>query len=359
MAELEGACGVPWLMPEWQFWALPALVMAASALLTGWIRGLAMARGLVDEPNARSSHHLPTPRGGGLAIVAVVLASLVALAVVGVLPMRELWGLAGAGLLVGGIGWVDDHRHVPAPLRLLVHFAGAAWALAWLGGLPPVELFGAAVDLRWPGQALALVYIVWMLNLYNFMDGIDGIAGVEAVTVCLGAVVLHRLVDPSSEGSATSLLVAGAVCGFLVWNFPRARIFMGDVGSGFLGILLALMSLEAGRVAPELFWGWLVLLGAFVVDATTTLMRRLLRFEAVHEAHRSHAYQRLAHRIGSHPPVTLSVGAINVLWLLPMAILVATRRVDGVLGLGVAYAPLIGVALALGAGRPNESRGSD
>lgn len=339
-------------MREWTVWALAALAMGASALLTGWLRGLALARGMIDEPNARSSHLLPTPRGGGLAFVVVVLASLPALAMTGALLLRPLWGLLGAGVLVAGIGWIDDHRHVPAPWRLLVHFAAAAWALAWLGGLPPLEVFGATVDLRWPGQVLALIYIVWMLNLYNFMDGIDGIAGIEAVTVCLGGVLLGRLAPTSSEGWATSIVLAGAVSGFLFWNFPRSRIFMGDVGSGFLGLALALMSLEAGRVAPELFWGWLVMLGAFIVDATLTLMRRLLRFEAVHQAHRSHAYQRLAHRIGAHPPVSLAVGAINVLWLLPVATLVVTGRLDGVVGLGIAYAPLIVIALALGAGQP-------
>lgn len=333
-----------------------AATLVASILLTGGFRYVALARGLIDVPNARSSHIAPTPRGGGVAIVIAFLLAALSLAWLGQLPATYLFAFLGSGLLVGGIGWVDDHRHVSALWRLLVHFSAAAWGLAWLGGLPPLVAFGANLDLGWAGDALAAVYVVWLLNLYNFMDGIDGIAAVEAVTVCLSGLLINRLATSPSEAWAAAPVLAAAAAGFLPWNFPRARIFMGDAGSGFIGIAIALLSLAAARAAPELFWGWLILLGAFIVDATVTVIRRLLRGEAVYEAHRSHAYQHTTRKVGSHPPVTLAVGIINLMWLLPMAAMVASQRIDGAVGVLIAYLPLVALALWQGAGRPDESR---
>ena len=323
----------------------------AAFLLTGWLRRFALSRNLVDVPNERGSHAVATPRGGGVAIVLAVLAALPLLWWRGALPVGMLWALLGGGGLVAAVGWLDDHGHVAPRWRLLAHFSAASWALVWLGGLPPLPLLGFEVDFGWAGHGLALIYLVWLLNLYNFMDGIDGIAGIEAVTVCLGGVVLYLVSSGGGDQWLTPLLMASAVTGFLVWNFPRARIFMGDAGSGFVGLLLGLLSLQAGWLSQDLFWGWVILLGAFVVDATVTLLRRLLRGERVYEAHRSHAYQRAARGLGSHIPVTLAFGMINLLWLLPMAVLVAAGRIDGLLGVTLAYAPLVWLALRYHAGK--------
>ena len=321
----------------------------AAFLFTGWLRRYALARNLLDVPNARSSHFSPTPRGGGVAIVLVVLAGLPLLWWQGVVSGAVLAAFAGAGGLVALVGWLDDQSHVAARWRLLVHFAAAIWGLAWLGGLPPLVLAGQIVDPGWLGHGLAVFYLVWLLNLYNFMDGIDGIAGIEAVTVCLGGVVLLWLAG-STDSGWLPLLLAAATAGFLCWNFPQARIFMGDAGSGFVGLLLGLLSLQAAWLAPELFWGWLILLGAFVVDATLTLLRRLLRGERVYEAHRSHAYQHAARRHDSHVAVSLAVGAINLAWLLPLAVLVTAGYLDGLLGVLLAYTPLTIMALYYRAG---------
>lgn len=327
----------------------------AAFLFTGWLRRYALARNLLDVPNARSSHELPTPRGGGVAIVLVVLAGLPLLWWQGGVGGAVLAAFVGAGGLVALVGWLDDQGHVAARWRLLVHFAAAIWGLAWLGGLPPLGLAGQAVDLVWLGHGLAVLYLVWLLNLYNFMDGIDGIAGIEAVTVCGGGVLLGWLFFDADWSAYPSLgqpalLLAAATAGFLVWNFPRARIFMGDAGSGFVGLLLGLLSLQAGWLAPELLWGWLILLGVFVVDATLTLLRRLLRRQKVYEAHRSHAYQHAARRHGSHIPVSLAVAAINLLWLLPLAILVVLGHLGGLAGILLAWAPLVILALYYQAG---------
>ena len=335
------------------WWLLPA-VAGVSLVMTGALRRYALARSLMDIPNARSSHSVPTPRGGGVAIVLAFLAALPVLAFANLLPWAVMWALLGAGAGVAVIGFLDDHGHIPARWRLLGHFAGAIWALFWLGGLPPLSLFGMSLDLGWLGHALAAVYLVWLLNLYNFMDGIDGIASVEAICVCLGGALLHAVLGIAGSTQPTEfvvpLLLAAAVAGFLFWNFPPARIFMGDAGSGFLGITLGILSLQAAWAAPQLLWSWLILLGVFVLDATWTLLRRLLRGDKVYEAHRSHAYQYASRQFGRHLPVTLAVLGINLLWLLPIALWVGLGGLDGLLGLVLAYLPLVVLAVKFKAG---------
>jgi glycosyltransferase WbpL len=330
-------------------WFLLPAVAIASLALTGGLRRYALSRSLMDVPNARSSHTVPTPRGGGLAIVASFLVTLPIGAVGGLVPWPTAWALLGAGAGVALLGFLDDHGHIAARWRLLGHFVGAAWVLFWLGGLPPVIVLGIPVDLGGMGQVLAAVYLVWVLNLYNFMDGIDGIASVEALCVCLGGACLYLLLDRPVLAVPPAVL-ACAVAGFLYWNFPPARIFMGDAGSGFLGMVLGALSLQAAWIAPQLLWSWIILLGVFIVDATLTLIRRLLRGDKVYEAHRSHAYQFASRQFGRHLPVTLGVGAINLLWLLPLALLVGIGKLDGVVGVLVAYLPLIGIAVKFHAG---------
>ena len=182
------------------------------------------------------------------------------------------------------------------------------------------------------------------------MDGIDGLASVEAITVAVGGALLYALIGLPALAVAP-LLLAAAVGGFLLWNFPPARIFMGDVGSGFLGIMLGGLAFQAAAVAPQLLWGWLILLGVFVVDATFTLFRRLLRGERLDQAHRTHAYQYASREYGAHRPVTLAVLAINVLWLLPWACVVALGYIDGLLALFIAYLPLALLAVRFKAGQ--------
>jgi len=330
------------------WWLLPA-VAGVSLVMTGALRRYALSRSLMDIPNARSSHSVPTPRGGGVAIVLAFLAALPVLALADLLHWAVMWALLGAGAGIALLGFLDDHGHIAARWRLLGHFAGAIWALFWLGGLPPLSLFGMSFDLGWLGHALAALYLVWLLNLYNFMDGIDGIASLEAICVCIGGALLFVLSGHAGE-AALPLLMVAAVAGFLFWNFPPARIFMGDAGSGFLGVSLGILSLQAAWVAPQLLWSWLILLGVFVVDATFTLLRRLLRGDKVYEAHRSHAYQYASRRFGRHLPVTLAVGAINMLWLLPIALWVGAGGLDGVLGVVLAYTPLLALAVRFRAG---------
>lgn len=331
-----------------QTWLIP-LVGGLSLILTAVLRRYALARSIMDIPNARSSHAVPTPRGGGVAIVLAFLLALVLLVTDSGTGQHGIIALGGAGALIAIIGFMDDHGHIAARWRLLGHFLAAAWALAWLGGLPALEVFGTRLDLGWFGAIVAAFYLVWLLNLYNFMDGIDGIASVEAICACLGACLLYWL-GGFEQLLILPLLLAMAVAGFLYWNFPPARIFMGDAGSGFLGIALGVLSLQAAWVSSQLFWCWLILLGVFIVDATYTLIRRLSRGDKVYEAHRSHAYQFASRLYGKHLPVTVAVGVLNLFWLLPVALCVMLLELDGVLGVIIAYVPLVILAVRYRAG---------
>ena len=330
-------------------WMLVLATAVCSLLLTAALRRYALSRSLMDIPNARSSHTVPTPRGGGVAIVLSFLLMVPVLAFFGGLSWSLALGLLGAGGWVAVVGFLDDHGHIAARWRLLAHFGGATWALFWLGGLPPLQIAGVNLNLGWFGHIAAAFYLVWLLNLYNFMDGIDGIAGVEAITVCVGGALLYAVLGQTGL-ALLPLLLAAASAGFLYWNFPPAKIFMGDAGSGFLGLVLGTLSLQAAWVAPQLLWSWLILLAVFVVDATWTLMRRWVRGDKVYEAHRSHAYQYASRRHGRHLPVTVAVLAINLGWLLPIALLVGGGYLDGLLGFLVASAPLVFLAMKYGAG---------
>jgi Fuc2NAc and GlcNAc transferase len=331
---------------------LPVLIFVLSWVLTGLMRRYALARNLLDVPNARSSHVVPTPRGGGMAIVVSFLVALAVAVSSGGGEQNLLAALAGAGVGVALLGFLDDHGHVPARWRLLGHFAAAAWVLFWLEGISPSLLLGLSSPTQILDPLLAALFIVWMLNLYNFMDGIDGLAGIEAVTIGLGGALVAYLAGQENI-SAIAFYLAMAALGFLLWNFPPARIFMGDAGSGFLGVTVGVLMLYAGTTHLDLFWAWVILPAVFIADATVTLFQRLRRGERLYEAHRSHAYQHAARRYGSHLPVTVATGVINLGWLLPIAVAVVSDVIPGGLGVLLAYAPLVCLAHHFRAGRPD------
>lgn len=331
-------------------WVLLILAVAGiSCLFTFALRRYALSNSLIDIPNARSSHSVPTPRGGGVAIVVVFLVALLLTPYIGDASWHWVGALAGGGALVAVVGFLDDHGHIAARWRLMAHFVAAAWALLWLEGELILQLPGLTLSTAWLVYGLATFFLVWLLNLYNFMDGIDGIASVEAMSVCLGGALIYWLLG-HHEKIPVLLLLAAAVGGFLFWNFPRARIFMGDAGSGFLGLILGVLAVTATMVEPQLLWSWLILLGVFIFDATWTLFRRLARGDKFYEAHRSHAYQYASSEFGAHLPVTLGVLVINLAWLLPWACLVALGYVNGLLGLLIAYVPLAFLAVRFKAG---------
>ena len=317
---------------------------------TGLIRKYALSRSLIDIPNARSSHTTPMPRGGGLAIVLTFFVGLLYLYARGAILIEYAIALFGGGGLVALVGFFDDHKHVPARWRILIHFVAAAWALYWVGGFPTLNLAGISLNLSIFGYVLGAVFLVWLLNLYNFMDGIDGIAGIEALFVALAA----GLLECSSVNTGNELpmlaLLASACLGFLIWNWPPAKIFMGDVGSGFLGFVLgslALITVHSGNLS---IWSWLILLAVFWVDATFTLLRRIVRGDRWYQAHCSHAYQHASRLYRSHLKVTGSVLLVNMFWLFPLAAMTLVWPGAAVLICMLAVLPLFILAYRLNAG---------
>jgi UDP-N-acetylmuramyl pentapeptide phosphotransferase/UDP-N-acetylglucosamine-1-phosphate transferase len=247
---------------------------------------------ILDHPNERSLHERPTPRGGGLAIFAGIAAGTALAA----WPLSEsgyfLW-LLFAMLLVAGVSSVDDRRQVPVIVRLATHVI-ASYVLIGAGfSLRILDLPGIGFPLA-PliGNALTLVFVVWMINLYNFMDGMDGFAAGMAV-IGFGAFALLGWQSGQSTFMLLNLITAAAAGGFLLFNFPPARIFMGDAGSSTLGLLAAAFSLWGARDRIFPLWAAVLIFSPFVVDATVTLIRRLLRGERVWQAHKTHYYQRL------------------------------------------------------------------
>ncbi|MEW6724061.1 MAG: glycosyltransferase family 4 protein [Bacillota bacterium] len=307
--------------------AMIVMTGVASWILTGIVRSYALRRGILDFPNARSSHVLPTPRGGGLAIVIVFLGSIGVLAAYGVIPVRFVVATIGGGVLVASIGWLDDRYGMSVVLRSMVHGFAALWALYWLGGLSSVNLGITRLFLGRAGFILGVVGIVWCVNLYNFMDGIDGLAGLETVTAAatvalllseirtgfLPSLVMTGTLADTNSISFISWLLVSASAGFLVWNRSPARIFMGDVGSGFIGFTFGVLAVASENLGVLPLLIWILLLGVFIVDATATLIRRIRCRERLAEPHRTHAYQ-LAVRAGySHKQVTLAVLVINII----------------------------------------------
>lgn len=276
--------------------ALFLCALAAAAAMTWAALGYARQRGLLDQPGERRSHVVATPRGGGISIAVVLLLGILAMGW-WYPALRLVLQAGGLGLvLVAAVGWIDDHRPLSARVRLLAHALSAAMLAAALlagghGVLP---------------AALAFLAVMVLVNVWNFMDGINGLAASQAAIAALAYAVLAQGGTPAWM---LALLLAGACCGFLPFNFPRARIFLGDVGSGTLGqglaLLLALM-MPGGHGGPSVSaWPLLVLpLATFLVDASLTLGRRMLRREAWWQPHVQHAYQAWSRKLGRHAPVT-------------------------------------------------------
>ncbi|MBL3538081.1 glycosyltransferase family 4 protein [Aminivibrio sp.] len=269
----------------------------------------ARQKAILDIPNERSSHTLPTPRGGGVVFVALFLAVIL------LCPFffpREasLWlALSGGGLAVAAIGWIDDRNPLPAWQRLGVHSMAVLWALYHLGGMPSLSMGFASLPLGYIGHVLAFIGGVWMINLYNFMDGIDGLAAGEAALVALAGAFLTT----GTPVSVALFALAASVLGFLIWNWSPAKVFMGDAGSGFLGFAFFCFALSTENTNTLPLLTWAVLVSVFAVDATLTLVMRARRRKRLSEAHRDHLYQQFIKAGYPHAAVT---GAIFLVTLL-------------------------------------------
>jgi Fuc2NAc and GlcNAc transferase len=331
---------------------LSVVLIVTSAVITRQLIVNSNRFSKMDIPNERSSHITPTPRGGGIAFVTTSLFGFLLLLLNNTLNRTELLSLCCAGVIVAIAGHLDDRQKISgATVRLVLHAISAVILIIGVGIPSELAIFEHTVNTGIVGSILGVVYLVWLLNLFNFMDGTDGIAASEAIFVLLTGAFLNYHVLADASHSAAAVILAASTFGFLLFNWSPAKIFMGDVGSGYLGIVVGGLSLIAANQDPELLWVWIILLAVFVSDATVTLIRRLLRKQKPHVAHRSHAYQHLAIRLNSHAKVSLLVLAVNIAWLLPIAFLVADEQLAGTTGVIIAYIPLLVAALALSAGK--------
>jgi len=296
------------------------LVFVLSALITTLVRRYSLDHSLIDIPTPRSSHTVPTPRGGGLGIPVVVIIAIIGLAAMGDLSLDMAMALAGGGLMVSVIGWIDDHKNLSRLWRFLVQIVAAIWALHWLGGIDSIDLGITRISLGWIGAVLGAVGLIWLTNLYNFMDGTDGLAAVQCICTGIMGGLLFRLQGETGLAMVCFVLAA-ASAGFLIWNWPPAKIFMGDVGSYFIGFTFGVLVLVGEQTGSVPMLVWTVLLAIFVWDATLTLARRAATGEPWYAAHRAHAYQRLVQLGVSHRQVAIGFLLINVCLLWPLAYL--------------------------------------
>ena len=319
-------------------------IVLTTLLLTELIRRYSLKNNHFDIPNDRSSHVSPTPRGGGISIVFIFLLVIV---FSNRLESKYIWAIFGSGLLVAVVGYLDDKADIAARWRLLFHFVAAFWALYFLDDIPEFQFLQYTFNLGWVGFVISAISLVWMLNLFNFMDGIDGIAASETIFVA-GASACFSWMNGLEGLSYISLFLASSTMGFLILNWPPAKIFMGDVGSGFLGLMLGIIA-YANIIKGGSVWIWLILLAVFLVDSGVTLLRRIINGEKWYEAHCSHAYQHAAKKWG-HKRVTISVILINLLWLLPSAYLAYFMPDIALVLTLLTFTPLIIVALKFKAG---------
>jgi len=324
-------------------------------LITGLVRRYTLTAGVLDVPNSRSSHVLPTPRGGGVAIVLVWASSVVVASFYSSPNLIVLLAILISGFSIAALGLADDVWGLSVYFRLLTQLAASVLIVlvltAYFGIAPPFAPILVS-------QALLSLGLVWSINSFNFMDGIDGIAASQATYVLLASLVAVGMIGADVQHWIIILVLAsaGACVGFLYWNWPPAKIFMGDVGSGFLGFWLGILAILLHVTHTLSIFVSIALNAVFIADAGVTVVRRILRGDRWYEAHRSHAYQLLARQWNSHQKVTLLLWVLNLGLVSPIAY-AAIVRPD--CAHWIALGAIVFVAagcLANGAGRAAESR---
>ena len=304
-----------------------------SWVLTPRVRSYALNRQWIDRPGPRRSHHRLVTRGGGLALIMGFLLALLWF----VIGSKWVLPIAVTTLLMLLLGWLDDVFTLNVGWRLGGQAVLAVIIMLWLGPVSEIQLAGQSITVPWLWSLLAVPALIWMVNLFNFMDGSDGLASSQSLFSAL-CFTLVFYAQNHAELALIALCLAAACAGFLIWNRPPARIFLGDAGSLPLGWCLGVLALVGTLTGAVSVWLAFVIVSVFVVDATATLFLRVIKREQWYTAHRDHAYQRLIRRNWSHQRVLLVYNALNLMLVLPVVVLVLTfPGLDfiGALGLGV------------------------
>lgn len=284
------------------------ILLLLSFTLTYFIKNYYIKNAILDEVNERSSHTVPTPHGGGIALAITWFVGLGYLYFTSQIEADLFYALS-VGVIISVVSFFDDIYELSAKLRMIVQSVVAMLGLFCLGGFESLEFGLFSIENQIITNVFAFLLIVWFINLYNFLDGINGYAGSEALFLAVAGFLLF--------GGGHFLVLGVAVLGFLYWNFNKAKIFMGDVGSTLLGYNVAIFTLYYANQESTNLWVWIVLFGVFWFDATLTLVRRKLNGEKLSQAHKKHAYQRLNQSGWSHFKVTnYSIGVNIVLFTL-------------------------------------------
>jgi Fuc2NAc and GlcNAc transferase len=302
--------------------------------------GLARKKGLLDIPNARSSHTAPTPRGGGIVFIVLWLISLFVFWLSRCINGQQCALFFIPSLLIAAISFIDDNISLSARWRFGTQLFAVLIALGIIGPIPRLSLQLFGISSLWLNFILALLICLWSTNLFNFMDGMDGLAAsAAAIVLSMQAYLLYRY---GALGlTVITCVLAAAILGFLIWNWPRAKVFMGDVGSATLGLILAIIALYAQKFYNIPIILWVMLYGVFLFDATITLVRRLLHKEKWYEAHKSHAYQRLHQSGWSHLKVLLGFLGLNL--VIVSLVFIATYYIRWTFALAVVELVILGI----------------
>jgi Fuc2NAc and GlcNAc transferase len=278
---------------------------------------VAIEKGILANPNFRTLHESPIPRGGGIVFACITMIGIFLLWWLGRIPNNLFMALGVGGCVATVLGFFDDTNDIRASKKLVIQIFLSGFALFYLDGGPllHIELIPSLVAI-----SLSILFLVWVINAYNFMDGVDGMAA-SGTIFSSGAIVLTMaLTHGLSEVTILLLLLMVSVLAFMVFNWPPAKIFMGDSGSVFLGYIFGVLILFTTMHNEVSIWTWIIVFGYFIADTTVTQIARLILVKKWYMAHRSHAYQNVARISNSHLKVTAGVIVYYLMWLLPLAI---------------------------------------
>ncbi len=278
---------------------------------------IAIKKGILANPNFRTLHETPVPKGGGIVFASITILGIFLLWRSGQMPNNLFMTLGVGGCIATFLGFFDDINNIGAKKKLAVQIFLSGFALFHLDGgvLSSIDLIP-----DWIAIPLSLLFLVWVINAYNFMDGIDGMAASGAIFSSGVVIVTIVLTNEFSEVTIFLLLLMASVLAIIVFNWPPATIFMGDAGSVFLGYIFGVLILYTTMNNEVSIWTWIIVFGYFIADTTVTQIARLILVKKWYMAHRSHAYQNLARISNSHLKVTLGVIFYYLMWLFPLAI---------------------------------------
>lgn len=274
----------------------------------------------VAVPNERSLHKKETPQGGGIIISLIVLSFIFYLYLSGDMQENEFFAIFMGGLILSVIGFLDDILEINAGVRLIIQILVASWSLYLLGGIPYTDFFSSIPEVYIIVNFIAIVIFVWFVNAFNFIDGIDGLASSNAFffSISIGGYFLWQKIEP--YGSVLIVLAAASLA-FLFFNWPQAKIFLGDAGSNFFGYIFGIILLITVKKENISIWTWLIIFTYLITDTTTTTILRMFLVKGWYHTHRSHAYQNLARVLENHKFVTQLILCFDVIYLLPLAYL--------------------------------------